>query len=77
MMGTSYHRTAAVPGAATGQRQHHFGPWSRVAGRKRPARFDELDKQQAGTLIAKLRRHGHVPANHRLGGPPPRRQDTD
>ena len=23
-----------------------------------PARFDELDKQQAGALIAKLRRHG-------------------
>ena len=42
-----------------------------------PARFDELDKQQAGALIAKLRRHGHVPANHSLGGGPPRRQDTD
>ena len=42
-----------------------------------PARLDELDKQQAGALIAKLRRHGHVPANHSLGGGPPRRQDTD
>ena len=42
-----------------------------------PARFDELDKQQAGALIAKLRRHGHVPANHSLSGGPPRRQDTD
>ena len=42
-----------------------------------PAHFDELDKQQAGALIAALRRHGHVPADHRLGGEPPRRQDTD
>ena len=42
-----------------------------------PIRFDELDKQQAGALIAALRRHGHVPANHSLGGGPPRRHDTD
>ena len=29
-----------------------------------PVHFDELDKQQAGALIATLRRHGHLPANH-------------
>ena len=42
-----------------------------------PARFDELDKRQAGALIATLRRHGHLPANHSLGGPPPKRQSAD
>jgi hypothetical protein len=26
-----------------------------------PARYDELSKGQAGTLIATLRRHGHLP----------------
>ena len=53
--------------------------WPMVKGRwaEAPARFDELDTQQAGALIAALRRHGHVPANHSLGGGPPRRQDTD
>ncbi len=39
-----------------------------------PVRFDELGKKQAGTLIATLRRHGHLPAHHSLGGEPPRRQ---
>ena len=42
-----------------------------------PARFDQLDKQQAGALIATLRRHGHLPANHSLGGGPPRRRNSD
>ena len=39
-----------------------------------PVRFDELDQKQAGTLIATLRRHGHLPAYHSLGGESPRRQ---
>ena len=42
-----------------------------------PVRFDELDKKQASTLIATLRRHGHLPANHGLSGGPPRRQEAD
>ena len=42
-----------------------------------PVRFDELDKQQAGALIARLHRHGHLPANHGLSGGPPRRQEAD
>ena len=42
-----------------------------------PDRFDRLDKQQAGALIATLRRHGHLPANHSLDGGPPRRQNSD
>ena len=42
-----------------------------------PARFDQMDKQQAGALIATLRRHGHLPAHHSLGGGPPRRQNSD
>ena len=40
-----------------------------------PARFDDLDRRQAGSLIATLRRFGHLPANHGLNGEPPRRQD--
>ena len=42
-----------------------------------PAHFDELDKQQAGALITTLRRHGHLPANHSLGGRPPKRRSAD
>ena len=42
-----------------------------------PARFDELDQQKAGALIATLRRHGHLPANHSLGGGPPKRRSAD
>ena len=41
-----------------------------------PARFNQLDQQQAGALIATLRRHGHLPANHSLDGGPPRRQNS-
>ena len=33
-----------------------------------PIRFDELDRRQAGALIATLRRHGHLPASHGLNG---------
>ena len=40
-----------------------------------PARFDELDRRQAGALIATLRRHGHLPANHGLSGGAPKRTD--
>ena len=45
--------------------------WPMVKGRwpEAPARFDELDKQQAGTLIAKLRRHGHVSGEPPSGWP--------
>ena len=42
-----------------------------------PVSFDELDKKQAGALIATLHRHGHLPANHGLSGGPPRRQEAD
>jgi hypothetical protein len=38
-----------------------------------PARFDEVDKRQAGALIATLRRHGHLPASRSLSGEPPNR----
>ena len=41
-----------------------------------PARFDQLDQQQAGALIATLRRRGHLPAHHSLGSGPPRRQNS-
>ncbi len=41
-----------------------------------PARFNDLDRRQAGSLIATLRRFGHLPANHGLGTEPPRRQDA-
>ena len=41
-----------------------------------PARFDELDRRQAGALIAMLRRHGHLPANHGLNGAAPKRVDA-
>ena len=41
-----------------------------------PARFNDLDRQQAGSLIATLRRYGHLPANHGLSSKPPRRQDA-
>ena len=40
-----------------------------------PARFDGLDRRQAGALIATLRRHGHLPANHGLSGAAPKRTD--
>ena len=40
-----------------------------------PARFDGLDRRQAGALIATLRRHGHLPANHGLNGAAPKRTD--
>ena len=42
-----------------------------------PARYDELDQRQAGALIATLRRHGHLPANHGLRDTAPRRSDAD
>ena len=41
-----------------------------------PARFDDLDRRQAGSLIATLRRHGHLPVNHGLNGDPPRRDNA-
>lgn len=42
-----------------------------------PARFDDLDRRQAGSLIATLRRHGHLPLEHGLDSEPPLRQDSD
>ena len=45
-----------VPGATTGQRQHRMDHGAAKMART-PARFDELDKQQASALIATLRRH--------------------
>ena len=41
-----------------------------------PARFDDLDRRQAGSLIATLRRYGHLPMNHGLDGQPPRRHQA-
>lgn len=41
-----------------------------------PARFNDLDRRQAGSLIATLRRYGHLPANHGLNSEPPRRSDS-
>ena len=41
-----------------------------------PARFNDLDRRQAGSLIATLRRYGHLPANHGLSSKPPRRYDA-
>ena len=41
-----------------------------------PARFNDLDRRQAGSLIATLRRYGHLPANHDLNNEPPRRRDS-
>jgi hypothetical protein len=40
-----------------------------------PARFDELDKRQAGALIATLRRHGHLPPDHGLRSTAPKHID--
>ena len=52
--------------------------WTMVQRRwpEAPARFDELDEQQASALIATLRRHGHLPVKHSLGGPPPSRRNS-
>ena len=41
-----------------------------------PARFNDLDRRQAGSLIATLRRHGHLPANHGLHSEPSLRHDA-
>ena len=41
-----------------------------------PTRFNDLDRRQAGSLIATLRRYGHLPADLRLNTEPPRRQDA-
>ena len=40
------------------------------------AQLRYLDQQQAGVLIATLRRHGHLPAHYSLDGGPPRRQNS-
>ena len=37
-----------------------------------PARFDGLDKRQAGALIATLRRHGYLPENQNLHSTAPK-----
>ena len=42
-----------------------------------PARFDELDQRQAGTLVATLRRRSHLPANHGLNGAAQKRIDAN
>ncbi|MCY3692363.1 MAG: hypothetical protein OXI54_14710 [Chloroflexota bacterium] len=40
-----------------------------------PTRFNDLDRRQAGSLIATLRRHGHLPVDHRLDSEPPERSE--
>lgn len=49
--------------------------WPMVRNRwpQAPTRYGDLDRRQAGLLIATLRRHGHLPVNHGLAGDPPLR----
>ncbi|MYC34706.1 MAG: hypothetical protein F4X64_16205 [Chloroflexi bacterium] len=42
-----------------------------------PTRFDDLDRRQAGSLIAILRHHGHLPVNHGLDSASPKRVSED
>ena len=42
-----------------------------------PTRFDDLDRRQAGSLIATLRRYGHLPVNQGLDIEPPKRPSED
>ena len=53
--------------------------WPMVRRRwpRAPARFNDLDRRQAGFLIATLRRHGHLPVDHGLDSEPPARLDPD
>ena len=52
--------------------------WPMVRSRwsQAPTRFGELDRRQAGSLIATLRRHGHLPVDHRLDSEPPAREEA-
>ena len=67
LIGTSS-PTYPTSSAATARRE--------MTERATAAQLRYLDQQQAGVLIATLRRHGHLPANHSLDGGPPRRQNS-
>ena len=51
-------------------------PMVRRRWRLAPTRFNDLDRRQAGSLIATLRRHGHRQVDHRLDSEPPERDEV-